>query len=716
MRPTLSRPVLAGGALIVLAVALAYAPAVSGGFILDDDALLTANGLIRSADGLYRIWFTREPYDYWPVTNTTLWLEWRLWGMQSTGYHVTNLLLHIGTVLLMWRILWRLAFPGAFLAALLFAVHPVTVETVAWITQRKTLLATFFCLLSILWYLNAEAATPPAGRSAPLPNRWYWLSLLACALAMLSKVSAAPLPAILLAILWFRRSPPFGSLRATQSDRLLEYTAPFFLVVAVLLCVNLAFRSYGGETPIGTVGVTGRLLGAGAALWFYLSKALLPINLAFHYPEWNIRSDQWRWWVPLLAALGVTATLWRYRLGCGRPFLLAWVYFCVALVPVLGFVNVGFRQPLLVADHYQHLALVGIMALVAAGWAAWQRRMRAPHRWVPPAAAAAIVSLLTFLTSAQSRLYTDALTLYQDALQKNPDSWMAHNNVGALLFEAGRSQEAIQHYQQALQIKPDYPDAHSNLGVALAASGQVQEAIVRYQEALQLRPNYPEAHYNLGNALVQLGQLDAAILQYEQALRFRLYYPDADHNLVTALRLRGRLPEVIEHYEQTLRRNPDSLETHMNLGNALAEANRWSEAAAHYEQSVRLKPDLPTAYVNLGTALRATSRPVEAVTRYEQALHLNPDLAEAHHGLGVALADLNRPEEAVAHYREAIRLKPDYSRAHSHLAEALTQMGLLSQAIAEFEEVLRLDPNDRDARSALEQLRTRQQQATEARE
>jgi protein O-mannosyl-transferase len=362
---------LAAAGLIAVVAALAYLPALNGGFVFDDNLLLTDNALIKAPDGLRRFWFTSEAVDYWPVPNTTLWLEWRLWGMQPTGYHITNLLLHIITSWLIWLILRRLVIPGAFLAALLFSVHPVNVESVAWIAQRKGLLALLFFQLSVLAFLKSEDQPDGASR---LTRCWYWLSLAAFALAMLSKVSVAVAPLLLLAIVWWRRP---------LARRDLLRIIPFCAVAAVLVRVNLWFHTQAIDVPVQTATMAERLLGAGGVPWFYLSKALLPVDLVFTYPDWQIRTDQPQWWLPLLAAAALTGMLWRYRCGWGRPVLFAWGWFCVALVPVMGFTDIGSNKHLLVADHYQHLALIAVLALVAAGWSRSQEDCRAPHCRAP---------------------------------------------------------------------------------------------------------------------------------------------------------------------------------------------------------------------------------------------------------------------------------------------------------------------------------------------
>jgi tetratricopeptide (TPR) repeat protein len=514
---------LAGVAAIAVAAFIAYLPALNGGFIWDDELLITKNRLIDTSDGLYRIWLTIEAHDYWPVTNTSFWLEWRLWGMNRTGYHLTNLFLHIGASLLIWAILRKLSIPGAFLAALIFAVHPVNVESVAWIAQRKNTLAIFFFLLSILCYLKIEIPpsttaehfpqkTPPLspGPRPPALSTWYWLSLLAFLLAMLSKGSVAILPVLLLGIVCWRR-------KLTRRD--LVRTAPFFVVGAALAAVNVWFQTHGTGEVIRTAGITERLLGAGAIVWFYLYKAILPLNLAFVYPQWNIRVGNFLWWLPLLAAVSLTALLWRYRKGWSRPFLFAWGFFCVSLIPVLGLTDVYFMKFTLVADHYQYIAIIAVIALAAAGWRRWHERVRAQYRLVTVAAAGIATAALVFLTWQQSGLYCDAVTLYRDTLEKNHECWMAHNNLGNILFDEGRLSDAMYHFQEAKRLRPQDAEPYNNVGEVLSKLGRLPEAIEQFQHALEIKPDYDSAHYNLALAYAKTNQPKQAIAMAQEALK-----------------------------------------------------------------------------------------------------------------------------------------------------------------------------------------------------
>lgn len=619
--------ILAGVAVIVLITSIAYLPSLRGDLILDDDLNLTKNPLIRASDGLYRFWLTTEPIDYWPVFNTALWFEWRLWGTNPIGYHVTNLVLHILSALLLWAVLARILIPGAFLAALLFAVHPVNVESVAWITQLKNLLALLFALVSVFLYLNAERRKSlQPERGGPARNLWYAGSVGMFACAMLSKGSVAVVPLLLLGILWWERP-------LTRRDG--TWLAPFFVIGLLLIPVNVWFQSR-LETEVPTAGLVERLLAAGAIVWFYLLKALLPVDLAFVYPNWRVNAESAQWWLPLLAAVAMTVVLWWYRRTWGRPLLFAWGYFCVSLAPVLGFTRVAFMEHSLVADHYQHLALVGVVALVAAGWATCWRRIRGTARWAANGIAATLVGTLALLTWQQSGLYADSATLFQDTLKKNPDSWMTHNNLGAVLTDSGLHQEAIGHLQEALRLKPDYAHAHNNLGQALLGVGRLQEAIDHYREAVKLKPAFPAGHYNLGIALARL----------------------------------GKRSEAIEHYQQALHLQPEHILTHINLGNVLADAGRLEAAIDQYEQALHLDPNFAEVHYNLGIALTQAGRAEEAIAKYEQALRLKPDFARAHNDLGVALVDVARLPEAIVHFQQALRLQPDLADAQYNLEVA----------------------------------------------
>jgi tetratricopeptide (TPR) repeat protein len=604
-----------------------YAPLRHAGFLWDDDTFLTENPLIRAADGLRRFWFTGEPVDYWPVTSSTLWLEWRAWGLDPLGYHVTNVLLNALEVLLIWRILERLRVPGAFLAAAAFAVHPVNVATVAWITQRKNLMAMLFYLISILLFVKAEDSRPGGGGHPGSPGRWLWLSLAAFALAMLSKGSVAMLPVVLLGIVAWRR-------RVTWGD--LARSIPFFAVAAAFVVVNFRFTVQGASEVASHAGLGQRLLGAGAVTWFYLAKALLPFHLMFIYPQWTVRAADPAWWLPLGAAAGLTALLWLMRQRWGRGPLFAWLYFCVSLVPVMGFTDVYFMHYSLVSDHYEHLALIGAIAPVAAGFAIWRRRAGA-LRMAGDAAAVLVIAGLAWLTAARCSDYMDVETLWRTAVARNPRAWIAYNNLANELVRKGRAKEAEALCRRALALEPNQPKTRATLGIALDSEGRPREAIAEYRAAIAMQPDVPETYDNLGQALMETGSLDEAVANFEMALHLNPSGFKILNNLGTAFAREGRLYEAVGCFRRSLAIRGDFAEAHYNLGNALHGQGLDGDAEAEFRQAIAADPGLAGAHVNLGNILLGSGRLEDAIAQYRRALEINPSLDNARHNLDLAI-------------------------------------------------------------------------------
>jgi tetratricopeptide (TPR) repeat protein len=467
--------------LLFAAAVLVYLPALRNGFVWDDDMLLTRNRMLRSVSGLGQIWFSGHQADYWPVTYSALWVQWRLWGLHPLGYHAVNLVLHAANTLLLWSVLRRIGLPGSFLAALVFAVHPLNVESVAWISEIKNLLALLFTLASVWSYLGSGAGD----RESVRHWRSYWLSLLLFTLAMLSKGSVCMLPFVLLGLVaWHRR----------VRNRDVALLAPFFVAAIALASTAVWFQTHGTGQVFRNAGPLDRLLGAGAALWFYLGKAVWPANLTFVYPEWSISARNPAWWVPLLAAAGLTAVLWRRRCEGARPVLFAWGYFCAALVPALGFTDVYFMRYSLVADRYAQLALIGVIAFAVHCRALWEASGRgsAFARLLPFAAVAA----LGVLTWSQCAMYRDARTLFLATIERNPRCWMAYDYLGSTCSPAELSR-SIAYFEEALAIKPDYAEARDNLGVALGKAGRLAEARAQFDEVLRQDPFNPQARANL---------------------------------------------------------------------------------------------------------------------------------------------------------------------------------------------------------------------------
>ena len=497
---------IAGVAAIVLLTIVAYIPAMRGGFVFDDHLLIIHNPVLQARDGLHRFWFTTEASEYYPLTWSLLWVEWRLWGTSAAGYHVVNVLLHAVNAVLVWTVLRRLKIPGAWVAGLVFAVHPVNVATAAWISEQKNTLSMLFYAVAILLYLRFDETSR---------WRWYGLSLAAFLLALLSKTAVVMLPVVLLGCIWW--------LRRRVGVRDILYSIPFFVLSQVMGLVNIWFeyhRSMGGDS-VRTAGFMARLAAAGWVPWFYLYKALLPANLMVIYPQWEIDASHWVSYAPGGLLIGSLALFWWRRTTWGRPWFFGLGYFVVVLFPVMGFFDQPFYRFSLVADHWQYYAIVAPVALVIAAGELICRRRGAWGRACGAGAAIALLLVLGMATWTRAGVYRSAETLWRDTVGKNPNAWLAHNNLGVALVRLGRVQEAVGHYEQAVRLEPRFADAHYNLGNALAALGQTMEAVTQYQEALQIKPEYAEAHYNLGVILERIGRVTEAIPHYAQALKLR---------------------------------------------------------------------------------------------------------------------------------------------------------------------------------------------------
>ncbi len=681
------------GALIAGLVLGCYWPALHGGMLWDDAAHVTTPEL-RSWEGLGRIWTDlAATQQFYPVLHSVFWLEHRLWGDATLGYHLANGAQHALAAGLLVCLLRRLRVPGAAWAGLIFAVHPVCVESVAWISEQKNTLSLVFYLLAALAYLRFDE------RRGQAASGWrYAGATFLFGVALLTKTVTASLPAALLVVAWWQR----GKLTWRRDVRPL---VPWFVaaLAAGVLTAWVERKLIGAEgAPFELTWVQRGLL-AGRVVWFYVGKLAWPVELMFIYPRWDAAGATWLWSGWLAAVLAVTAGAWRWR-GKSRGPLAAWLLFVGSLFPVLGFFNVFPFLYAYVADHFQYLASLGMIAGVTATVVTWGGLGSRGGQ----VAGGLVIVTLAGLSHVQSRMYADVRTLYRTTIAKNPECWMAHNNLGAELLDLSSPAavaEAAGHFEAALRIKPDHATAHYNLGNALAAMpGRLNDAITHYEEALRLKPNNAEQHNNLGNALVRVpGRINEAIAHYETALRLKPNAPESHNNLGNAFfKIRGREREAAAQYEAVLRLRPDHAVAHNNLGSALENLpGRLDEAIVHYRAAGRAKPDYAEAFYNLGNALmKAEGRTEAAIVAYQEAARIRPDYAEAHNNLGGAWSNVvGRLGDAIAEHEFALRLKPDYAEAHYNLAVALLRTpGRGREAKAHLEAFLRLWPDKAQAR------------------
>ena len=524
--------IFAGLALLGLLTVLAYQPVWHAGFIWDDDRYVTNNPLLSAPDGLWRIWFSLDaPSQYFPLSYTLLRAGHFLWGLNPAGFHWLNILLHVCNVCLVWRLLARLNVTGAWLAAAIFALHPVQVESVAWISEVKNLLMAFFCLLTLLAWIEF-VESQDARRTI-----FYVAALLCYGLALAAKSTACTLPAALLLILWWEKKP--------IGKKAIVETLPFFVLGLGAGLIAIWWEKYHqGTRVLVSLSPVERILIASRAVWFYLGKLLWPSKLTFIYPRWHIDLSDPVAYGWLIATAVAVAAIYFGRRQFGRGTETALLFFVLTLSPLLGFIMLYTFRYSFVADHYQYLACIGPIALVSAGFVSVCDRI-GNGRWpLVGAFAFAIVGTLTILTFRQSATYRDVETLWRTTIAKDPGSWMAYNNLGVVQFEKGETDDAIEKYRRSLQLHPDYPEALYNLGSALLQKGAIEEAINLCQESLKLQPIDPDAHVVLGNALMSKQDVDGAIAHYRQALKLRPDDPNAHYNLAVALQQLGKTEEA----------------------------------------------------------------------------------------------------------------------------------------------------------------------------
>ncbi len=598
-----------GAALIVLLTFAVYSPALRGGFVWDDLVLVAKNPLVTGEAKLHSIWFAGD----FPLTTLAFWLQSLAWGNNAAGYHVVNVLLHAMSGILLWHVLARLKIAGAWLASIFFVLHPVGVASVAWISELKNALSLPFCLASLWLFLAAEDRTGNFANSKS--RRCYILSLVAFLLALLSKTSTVMLPVILLAYAWWRRG------RVTLGDIL--RTGPYFAMALVFGVLTVWFQTHQAvrEEIVQTENFWARLTDAGMAVWFYLGKALLPVNLCMIYPRWTVEAGSLRAFTPLLLLLGIFLACWWYRKSWGGHVLFALGCFVASLFPVLGFFDMYFMVLSRVSDHFAYLALIPIVALVAAGLVAL------PRNRIRHIASVALVGAMAVLTLQRARVFATNENLWTDTLAKNPAAWNAHNNLGCIRAEQGRMDEALRHFEASLNFNPRNTKALVNLAKARALEKDFAEAEARFQAALKIKPDDADAHAHYGSMLASLGRHDEAASHLREALRLR--------------------PEM---------------GTRLELTGVYRAAGKFREAIEQCHQALVVKPDHPEALSNLAWLLATTSDEKlrdgqEAVRRAERACALTGhNDAQKVAVLAAAYAEAGQFDKAIAMAQKAVEL------------------------------------------------------------
>ena len=685
-------------------VAVSYYPALFGGFVIDDH-IFADSPAVHAWSGLWNIWFSPADVEgeghYWPVLYTTFWLEHKLWGLAPFGYHLVNVLLYMVNVLLLWVLLRRLAVPGAWAVAAVFAVHPMHVDSVAWVIGRKDLLSGLFYMAAALcWIRSMEGVGDswPDSRDCTVTRehrlsrspwrRWpldsirvsrpglYLAALGLFVAAMLSKSVAATLPVAFAIWLWWKN----GRVTWTDAWRI----APFFLVALCIALADLSYYTSGREFPFD-YGLVERVLIAAHALWFYAGKLVWPTDLAVIYPLWDIDTGDPLAWGYLIAAVAVAALLWVGRHRLGRGPLAGAVFFAVTLSPVLGFVDFAYMRLSFVAERYAYLAGIGVIAVLIG--AAVHRLGKLPNLLKIGASAVLVAVLAVFgkLTWDQAGNYRDEISFYNHILSINPGAPTIHRNLANTLIDAGRPAEALAASRVAVEQLPGSAKAHNTRGVALLALDRLDEAGESFRRALELDSSYKNARQNMAEAR----------------------------------RHQGRFMESIRWYRAVLDIDPESASAHAGMGAALFRLGQYEQAAESLAQAVSLRPDaLPiSAFHLLADALRRRQRYEEAIEIYRGMLEIDPEYAPAHAGIGYALLQLKRYEEAAESLARSISLEPESPEAgdrHVAMGRASAELGRREAAAQHYVRALEIDARNAKALDSFAVLRFRQQRYEEA--
>ncbi len=641
----------------------------------DDDDYVYQNPIIQKGLTLRGIvWaFTHRHERHWvPLTDISHMLDCQLYGLNAGGHHLTNLLLHTASVILLFLVLrlmtgalWRSAFVAA-----VFAVHPLHVESVAWVTERKDVLSGLFFMLT-LWAYVRYAQCKIKNAKCKMQN--YCLALLFFACGLMSKAMIATLPLVLLLLDYWplqrvsdfsQESSSLGqdAKPATRNFRQLVLEKIPFLGLILAISMGALFAP---KEPIVDLNLMVRSGHALLTPLVYLGQMFYPAGLAVYSPPPNsFPLGEIALAITLLAASFVGVFVLRRK----RPyFLVGWLWYLVMLAPVLVLIQQGME---IRCDRYTYLPQIGVYLLLT--WAAADLCAGWRHRRVVLGGGSTIILVaLIFCARVQTSYWRNSESLWTHTLACTSDNFIGHYNLGCALLQKGNVDEAIAQYQKALQIKPDYAEACYNLGCALLQKGNVDEAIAQYQKALQIKPDYAKACYNLGCALLQKGSVDEAIAQYQKALQITLDYAEAHNNLGSALFQESNVDEAIAHYQKALQIKPDFAEACYNLGCALLQKGNVDEAIAHFQKALQIKPDYAEACYNLGCALLQKGSVDEAIVYYQKALQITPDYAEAHYNLGNTLLQKGDVDEAIAHFQKALQIKPDFAEAQNNLAWVL---------------------------------------------
>ena len=697
--PVLARshfPVWLMAVLLVLVTIALYWPVMRCGFInYDDPEFVYDNPHVRGGlnwEGVKWAFSNTEQGAYWaPLMWMSHELDCQFFGLNAWGHHLINVLLHAANTALVFLVFQRMtgATWRSLILAALFGWHPLRVESVAWVTERKDVLSTLFWTLTLLAYAKYVGASQVRDSKSKV---WFGTALAMFVFGLMSKAMLVTMPCVLLLLDYW----PLERFKPGRARQLVMEKIPFFALAAVMSVVTFVVQKHGGAvSTVKYLPLGARSGNALISCCRYLEKMFWPTGLAVFYPH----PGYWPLKQVLLAGVflcGISMLLFVKR---GRyPYLLmGWLWFVGTLVPVIGLVQVGGQA---MADRFTYVPSLGVLILTI--WGAYELTGRwRYHKIALSVAGSAAIVLCLALTRQQIGYWKDSETLFRHTIEVTQKNYMAYRTLGDVLLQNGQTDEAISQFKTAIRLKPDFADAHYDLGVALVKKGQSDEAISQFQEAIRLQPEHAEAHNNLGNSLFSKGQTNEAMSQYQEAIRLQPDDAEAHYDLGNALFNQGQTDEAITQFKTAIRLKPDFALAHNNLGNALFKKGQTDEAIGQYQEAIRLQPEYAKAHNNLGVAFFNKDQTGAATSQFQEAIRLKPDYAEAHNNLGLALLNEDHTGEAMSQFQEAIRLNPDYAKAHYNLGIVFFNQGQTDEAISQFQEAVRLKPDDANAQSRL---------------
>ena len=671
---------------IIVLCLTTYASSVQNDFIWDDDSYVYANPYLQKTDGLRAIWFTHRLPQYYPMTFTTFWIEHQLWGDHPFGYHITNLILHVLNAILVFWVIQKLCATLAFPVALLFAVHPIQVETVAWVTERKNLLALFFFLLAMLSYLRFDDTRKTS-------HYFQTLGLFVCAL--LSKSIAVCFIFIPVLYGWWRNG------KVTWREIRLSIPLVAIGALSAINTIYLELYRVGARGDAWDLTVFERIVLAGRILLFYLYKVCVPLKFSFFYSRWAIDASQWWQWLFPLIPIVVLILLFYFRHEIGRGPLALFLFYTVSIFPALGFFNVYPMKYSFVADHFSYLStpVLFLLTCLCISFLLVKLKLKFPSLKSKTAKILMwliFLSVITYMSGKSmvlTRNYKNVVTLWENLLNDNPKAWVAYTNLGYVYRSVGKIENAISIYQKAIETIPDNPNAYYNLANTYYDIGETEQAIEFYRKTLKIDSHYVNAYNNLGLIYNNLGKTNEAIELFRKAIEIDPKQAKTYYNLGLTYNTIGNVKEAIELYKRAIEIDPHFSEAYYNLGNLYNKISMPMEAVILYKKAIELLPTDPHLYFNLGNTYRTIGQVESATNSYKRAIEIDPHFSEAYYNLGNLYNKISMPMEAVILYKKAIELLPTDPHLYFNLGNTYSSIGELEDAVKFYKKTIELNPS-----------------------